>query len=238
MATLIIPLRSLLGIAGIPGEAAGFGPVDPATLRDLARSAAAHPQTRWCVTVTDDDGYAVGHGCAAGRHDILNLAGLGGTSPPGTRPGARNRDGPPGGCHSPPGGNHDGPPAPGGPAIGEILRKLGVTIEPIARGTCDHRHEEPGYTPSRKLRHLVAARTARCTSPCCGQTWARSDFEHTLPHDQDGRTCECNGGPACRHDHRKKQSRGWKLEQPEPGIMIWTAPSGRRYQTGPTQYPA
>jgi len=215
MANLIIPLRSLLGIAGVPGEAAGFGPVDPATLRDLAAAAAAHPQTRWCVTVTDDDGYAVGHGRAAGRHDILNLAGLTddpgppgtgppGTSPRGTGPGGRNRDGPPGGRDSPPGGNRDGPPGRAGPpgaagtGIADMLRKLGVTIEPIARGTCDHRHQEPGYKPSRKLRHLVAARTATCTSPGCGQTWARADYEHTLPHDQDGRTCECNGGPTCK----------------------------------------
>jgi hypothetical protein len=244
MATLIIPLRSLLGIAGVPGEAAGFGPVDPATLRDLAAAASAHPQTRWCVTVTDDDGYAVGHGCAPGRHDILRHAGLTddtgppGTGPPGTRPGGRNRDGPPGGRDHPPGGNRDDPPGPAGPAIGEILRKLGVTIEPIARGTCDHRHEEPGYTPSRKLRHLVAARTATCTSPGCGQTWARSDADHTVPYDGGGRTCECGLGPACRHDHRKKQSRGWSLQQPEPGTMIWRTPAGRLYVTGPTQYPS
>jgi hypothetical protein len=198
------------------------------------------------VTVTDDDGYAAGHGCAAGRHDILRHAGLTddpnppgtsppGTSPPGTSPGGRNRDGPPGSRDGPPGGNRDGPS--GRAEIGDILRKLGVTIEPIARGTCDHRHEEPGYTPSRKLRHLVAARTAKCTSPGCGQTWARADFEHTVAYDKDGRTCECNGGPACRHDHRKKQSRGWSLSQPEPGIMIWQTPAGRRYLTGPTQYP-
>jgi hypothetical protein len=118
-----------------------------------------------------------------------------------------------------------------------VLRALGVTIEPIARGTCDHRHQEPGYKPSRKLRHLVAARTARCTSPGCGQTWARSDADHTAPYDKGGRTCECDLGPACRHDHRKKQSRGWSLTQPEPGIMIWQTPAGRRYVTGPTQYP-
>ena len=205
MANLIIPMPSLFSIADVPGEVAGFGSVDPTTLRDLAAAASAHPQTRWCVTVTDEDGYAVGHGCATGRHDILRLAGLSDPSPPGTRPPetsppgtARNRDGPPGGWDRPPSGNRDGPRAPAGPAIREILRRLGVTIEPIARGSCDHRHEEPGYTPSRKLRHLVAARTATCTSPGCGQTWARSDFEHTVPYDQDGRTCECNGGPRCK----------------------------------------
>jgi hypothetical protein len=190
------------------------------------------------VTVTDDDGHAVGHGCAAGRHDLLRLAGIGGLSPLGTRPGGGNRDGPAGGRDSPPGGNRDGPAGQQGDAITAVLRGLSVTIEPIARGTCDHRHEEPGYKPSRKLRHLVAARTAKCTSPGCGQTWARADFEHTVPYDQDGRTCECNGGPACRHDHRKKQSRGWSLTQPEPGVMIWTTPSGRRYTTGPTPHPA
>jgi hypothetical protein len=29
---------------------------------------------------------------------------------------------------------------------------------------------------------------------------------------------------------------GWRLEQPEPGIMKWRAPSGRVYTTTPTVY--
>jgi hypothetical protein len=34
-----------------------------------------------------------------------------------------------------------------------------------------------------------------------------------------------------------KQAPGWKLEQAEPGVMIWTTPSGRTYTTtGPTVY--
>jgi hypothetical protein len=28
------------------------------------------------------------------------------------------------------------------------------------------------------------------------------------------------------------------LDQPEPGIMIWTTPAGRRYITYPSVYPA
>jgi hypothetical protein len=27
---------------------------------------------------------------------------------------------------------------------------------------------------------------------------------------------------------------GWRLEQPEPGVMRWTTPSGRHYTTRPT----
>jgi len=42
---LTIPLATLLGLAKHPGEAAGFGPIDPALARDLAAQAAGHPGT-------------------------------------------------------------------------------------------------------------------------------------------------------------------------------------------------
>ena len=62
--TLTIPLATLLGLADRPAEIGGIGPIDPALARDLANSAAASPRTTWCVTVTDQDGHAIGHGCA------------------------------------------------------------------------------------------------------------------------------------------------------------------------------
>jgi hypothetical protein len=31
---------------------------------DLARAAARNPRSIWCVTVTDEQGRAIGHGCA------------------------------------------------------------------------------------------------------------------------------------------------------------------------------
>ena len=42
--------------------------------------------------------------------------------------------------------------------------------------------------------------------------------------------------PACRRHHRCKQAPGWRLTQPEPGVMHWTTPSGRSYTTKPTVY--
>jgi hypothetical protein len=33
-----------------------------------------------------------------------------------------------------------------------------------------------------------------------------------------------------------KQGIGWRLEQPEPGVMRWVTPSGRVYETRPTVY--
>ena len=61
---LTVPLVTLLGLADRPGEIPGLGPVDPWLARDLARAAAANPKTTWCLTVTDQEGHAIGHGCA------------------------------------------------------------------------------------------------------------------------------------------------------------------------------
>jgi hypothetical protein len=50
--------------AGQPSILRGTAPGDPDLARDLARAAAANPKTTWCMTVTDQDGHAIGHGCA------------------------------------------------------------------------------------------------------------------------------------------------------------------------------
>jgi hypothetical protein len=114
-------------------------------------------------------------------------------------------------------------------------RALNITLSPITAGTCDHRHREDRYTPSRKLGHLVRARTATCTAPGCGAQARYCDLDHTLAYPERP-TCECNLGPPCRRHHRIKQAPGWTLEQPQPGVMRWTTPSGRVHTTTPTVY--
>ena len=101
-------------------------------------------------------------------------------------------------------------------------------MTPVARGPCDHTRAESGYQPSRALAHLVKVRNTRCTAPGCGRPAARCDLDHTLAWDQGGLTCECGLAPLCRHHHRCKQSQGWKLEQPSPGVLVWQTPAGRR----------
>ena len=80
----------------------------------------------------------------------------------------------------------------------DLATALGVTLEPIAKGACDHAHAEPGYRPSRKLRHLIAARNARCTAYGCGRSASACDYDHTKPWDDGGITCECNIAPRCQ----------------------------------------
>jgi len=189
--TLTVPLDTGTGHSDAPGTVAGYGPVDGPLARDLLDAAAAHPASRFCITLTGKDGQAIAHSCLRGSGAWQKLT-------------------------------------TGG---------LTMSIAPLARGSCDHRHQEPGYQPSRKLQHLIQARNLTCTAPGCQRPATRCDLDHTTPYDQGGRTCECDLAPLCRHHHRCKQAEGWRLEQPQPGVVVWTTPAGRRYITQPESYP-
>ena len=228
--TLTVPLTTVAGLAGLPGEIPGIGPIDPWLARDLAAAAARNPKTTWCVSVTDGQGHAVGHGCARPeprRH--------------------RKRAGP-----APPGGARDGPgfsftatrePGPPGGYGAWRLRIPGdgpdllVTLDPVATQECDHRFQARGHDPGVKLRHLAQVRHATCTGPWCRRPAAQCDFEHNTPYEAGGRTCMCNGDPKCRRDHRLKQDPRWTVDQLPDGTFRWTTPTGRQYTTEPTRYP-
>jgi len=102
---------------------------------------------------------------------------------------------------------------------------------------CDHRHETSRHDPGVTLRHLSQIRHATCTSPVCRRPAAQCDLEHNTPYEAGGRTCLCNTGPKCRHDHRLKQHPRWTVDQLPDGTFTWTTPSGRTYTTEPTRYP-
>lgn len=252
---LVIPLATLLGLAERPGESHGLGVLDPGLCRYLAAAAAASQRTELCVTVTDPDGIAVGHGCArptrnGGRAwgqfarfparvnltvtaDLL--AELSGSA------------GPPGSGSSPPGSwaltrkDAAGPEPADGYGTWTLTlpdgRALTVRLERVPTFDCDHRYESAGYQPSGKLRHLVQVRDYACTNPVCGRHARESDFEHALPFHKGGRTCACNAGARSRKCHRMKQSPGWDVTQPRPGWHRWTTPAGRVYTQGPHRYP-
>ena len=191
---LTMPAAAWLGRSDAPGDIPGTGPADAGTCRDLAAALAAHPATRWCLTLTDQRGRAVAHGCA--------------------------RAGP-------------GPPASRDPAAWLTT----ITITPIEGGSCEHRRESAGYQPSDSLRHLLKTRSRRCGFPGCRRPAIQCDDDHTIPYDKGGRTCECNLHPLCRRHHQTKQAPGWHLDQPHPGTLIWTLPSGLQFTVTPEPYP-
>ncbi|HEY3651390.1 MAG TPA: DUF222 domain-containing protein [Streptosporangiaceae bacterium] len=213
---LTVPLATVTGVADRPGEISGIGPVDPWLARDLANAAAANPKTTWCITVTDEQGHAVGHGCAR---------------PEPKRHRERARDGP--------GFSFT---ATDNPWIWRLRipgagPDLLARFDPIDTRECDHRFQAKGHDPGVKLRHLTQVRHATCTGPGCRRPAAQCDFEHNTPYEGGGRTCLCNGGPKCRRDHRLKQDPRWKVDQLPDGTFRWTTPTGRQYTTEPTRYP-
>ena len=219
LTNITISAETLLGWSDAPAEVVGFGLLDRDSARDLIAAASQHPRTRWCVTVIGKDGEAIAHGCSSGRHPWI----------------------------PPPDGNRDGPASPrdgtarAGPddhqrtQLAELLRQLAVNPVPIAKGTCDHRQREDRYRPSRKLSHLIRARTTTCSAPGCNAQAIHNELDHTVPHPA-GATDQCNLTPLCARHHHAKHAPHWKLEQQEPGVMRWTLPSGRTHTTRPTRY--
>ena len=163
---LLVHAGTLFGWDTTPSQAGGWGLLNPTETRDLVGAASMHPQTRWCMTVIGPDGTAVAHGCSPGRHPW---------SPA-----------PPDAEAPPPPSLRDGPHAKKAEQFFEFMRALNITLEPIAKGACDHRHAEEHYTPSRKLRHLVRARSGTCTAPGCQAqpptpTWTTQPPTQTAP---------------------------------------------------------
>jgi Domain of unknown function (DUF222) len=224
---LTVPLGTAAGLADRPGELPGHGPVDPWLARDLLRAAAQHPKTTWCVTVTDGHGYAVGHGCARPEPRSRRKR-----AEPGPPPGGAgltftraSRDGPSGGY----GTWRLRTPGPGPDLI--------VALEPLTTDPCDHRHRSTGHDAGTRLKHLTQVRHATCTNPVCRRPAAQCDLDHNTPYEAGGRTCLCNTGPKCRHDHRLKQHPRWTVAQLPDSTFRWTTPAGRTYTAEPTRCP-
>ena len=183
--TLTVPLGTAAGLADRPGELAGLGPVDPWLARDLAAAAARNPNTTWCVTVTDEHGHAVGHGCA--RPEPKSHGKRAGPGPPGGRvllhPGQPGRPARrvrhlaaahPGRRAGPDRRDrHPGHPELRAPVPGPGPRPRGQAAAPVP-GPARHLHQP----------HLPAARLE-----------LRLRAQH--PYQAGGRTCLCNGGPSC-----------------------------------------
>ena len=128
-------------------------------------------------------------------------------------------------------------PGPPGRAGDPAAWLAGIKFTPIAGRVCDHRRESAGYQPAPALRHVIKIRSRRCGFPGCRRAATRCDDDHTVPYHKGGKTCECNLHPLCRRHHQTKQAPGWQLEQPEPGILIWTTPSKRQFTSTPEPYP-
>ncbi|MCC3303172.1 HNH endonuclease [Arthrobacter sp. zg-Y895] len=90
------------------------------------------------------------------------------------------------------------------------------------------------------LRRWLQARAGTCRFPGCDAPAAghtTTEIDHTLPWANGGPTTHTNLSHLCRKHHRFKTLGHWKAHQstdgPSSGILEWTSPLGRTYQTSP-----
>jgi hypothetical protein len=246
-ARLMLPWRTMAGMASEPGELSWFGTVTPGQARDLARAVAADPAVRWTVIVTDDDGHAIG---------VTTLRNRRGAKPPGlldevtvtiTASLAAGLDSDDATRHwiarlLASVGDADGP------QLADVLaRTLRAAREEMigaerraamdaSAGGCAHSLEVAGYRVPGTMRRWLSARDETCRNPVCRRRAAQCDEDHTLAYDKGGRTCICNLGPLCRLHHQVKQLRGWHLAQDSSGCFTWTTPAGLTYRKEPHRH--
>lgn len=94
---------------------------------------------------------------------------------------------------------------------------------PLVTGTTRRR-------PTAEQRRYIEARDRTCVWPTCPVPAHRCHIDHTRDHHLGGPTHTRNLDPLCPHHHLGSKHRaGWKLEQPAPGMFVWTSPRGHRY---------
>ena len=225
--TLTVPLGTAVGLADRPGELAGLGPVDPWLARDLAAAAAGNPATTWCVTVTDEDGYAVGHGCARPEPESHRKRAEPGPPPGGT-----------GFCFTP--ASRDGPP--GGYGSWRLRIPGGGPDLIVAIDTLDTQQlpaQVPGPRPRSRSQAEASVRDAARYLHQPDLPAARLELRLRAQHPVSGRRTDVpvHGGAYACITARLKQQTGWTIEQLADGTFRWTTPAGRSYDTEPTRYP-
>jgi Domain of unknown function (DUF222) len=231
---LDIPFVTAAGYRQRAGAARSLGTLDPALARRIAEAAARHPDSKFCLTIVNADGHAIGHGCCKPRKP--------------RRSGHGQRDGPPLPSPAAPApaftlapGEGPGPPAGYGSWVLTFpgrAEELVVDLHPVPTGECGHQYESARHDPGDLLRHLLRMRDGKCGFPACSRPARESDFEHALPFDDGGPTCGCNCWSCSRSCHQVKQSDGWDVTEISPGYHQWTTPSGRTFTQQPWRYPA
>ena len=105
-------------------------------------------------------------------------------------------------------------------------------LHPLQTRGCTHPRQSRSYQPSPSLRHLIQIRNPACTAPGCRRPATRCDLDHVTPYHHGGKTCECNLGPACRHDHQPSKPPAGPSPPPAPAPSPGPPPA-----TAPTPLP-
>ncbi|HEU4540517.1 MAG TPA: DUF222 domain-containing protein [Jiangellaceae bacterium] len=125
------------------------------------------------------------------------------------------------GCHA-----GEGPWAA---VLAELVRRAMQAPREEDTDTGDSRRRTAGA----RLRRWVQQRDRQCAHPACRMRAAKTDQDHRIDYASGGQTRAGNLEPACRHDHRLRHEAFWRIDQPEPGLIVWTSPLGHSHASRP-----
>ncbi|MPZ60344.1 MAG: DUF222 domain-containing protein [Propionibacteriales bacterium] len=93
------------------------------------------------------------------------------------------------------------------------------------------------YKPTPPLYRAIVARDRTCVAPGCTTSAQAGETDHTIRYSEGGSTSYDNTGRPCQSHHRAKESPGFQLTQPTPGVFVWSYPSGHAYTSRPDPHP-
>ncbi|MCD2197972.1 DUF222 domain-containing protein [Actinomycetospora endophytica] len=230
-------LRTVLGLDRRPGEITGHGSVCCSTARQLAWD---RTDTTWRVHLHDTDGAlewlltvrppSCGPPGAGGRRrrHVVELTAH--TDELDDLTAGRGLDG----------------VGVGGLIGTDAITLLDRTVRALTAGRARPPEQHPAVTtaaahrrrPGAELARWVIARDRTCRGIGCNSQAVGADLDHTLAWDDGGQSTADDLGPLCQADHLFKHDpdSGWTLEQPEPGVFIWTSPTGTHHTKTPEPY--
>lgn len=91
------------------------------------------------------------------------------------------------------------------------------------------------YRPSERLKALVRQRDGQCRFPGCTVSARSCDLDHVRPWPT-GSTSASNLICLCRRHHRIKQRHRWRVIARGDGVVEWTDPRGRVFDTMPVDH--
>lgn len=93
------------------------------------------------------------------------------------------------------------------------------------------------YRVPTELKRYLRVRDEVCRFVGCTRSAVHCDIDHTVPWAEDGETVEANLAHLCRGHHRLKERNRGKIRHDPGGILKWTSPTGRTYETHPAIRP-
>ncbi|MFD0997326.1 HNH endonuclease signature motif containing protein [Pseudoclavibacter chungangensis] len=107
-----------------------------------------------------------------------------------------------------------------------FLRVLTDPITGVAR-------ESDTRFPTTAQREFLRVRDGHCRFPGCTRPARRCDIDHTIAVTDGGTSSLGNMAHLCRRHHTFKHATRWRVEQQEPGRLVWFSPNGDRYSDRP-----